>query len=144
MSARRLKSWVLLFCAATLLLAQFTGAHYHRHIGPSVDESGASVHLLDAGVHIATDLNHHDHHAASDHAAHPGVDLEIDSSVATFAKFVKWALPSGLLLAVVLWRLQPLRGARLPRIAAAPVRLRPPLFSLCPPSHAPPFGLSRV
>jgi hypothetical protein len=159
MSARRLQVFVVLFCAATLLLAQLTGVHYHRHIGHhdaghdhavSYDDTGpgTTVHLRDAGVHMAADEGGAHAHSAGDRASHPGVDLEIDLTVDSLTKVFKSSLFAGVLLAflaLLCWII--VAPARV--VGFLPRRTQPQwrrfsLFALRPPSHAPPAFLVRA
>lgn len=131
---------VVICCALALLVAQLSGAHYHRHLGDLMHAEAdvTSVHLRDAGVHMGHDAHDHD---AADRAAHPGVDLEIEAAADGLAKVFKSALLAGALLVLLLWRLLPVVRLRPPRRAAPACTPDSLLFVLRPPSHAPPAHL---
>lgn len=134
---------IVICCALAMLVAQLTGAHYHRHLGDLMHAEAdvTSVHLRDAGVHLGHDAHDHD---ATDRAAHPGVDLEIDAAADGLAKVFKSALLAGALLVLLLWRLAPVVRPRPRRPSTSGRPGRSLLFVLRPPSHAPPAPLSIV
>jgi hypothetical protein len=154
MRARRLQVFVVLFCAAALLVAQLTGVHYHRHIGHHDHSAphdhavvhddadlGTTVHLRDSGIHTAAKEGFAHQHTAGDRASHPGVDLEIDLMVDSLFKVFKSALFANFMLAMLCWIIAaPTRDAVFIRIQSKP-RHRRSLFALRPPSHAPPAFL---
>jgi hypothetical protein len=136
--------WIVVVCAAMLLLAQVMGLHYHRHV-ERVDghAHGSELHFEDGGLHLDEQRADHRHalDAAGSQSGHWHIDVE--------SKVVKPGLLKAFLDAVLLSLLMrvatlvlPAAGPQLcwrPRAAGAARRIHP--FSLRPPSQAPPARL---
>jgi hypothetical protein len=130
---------IMVLCAMNMLLAQLMGLHFHRHMVASGADHGVSLHLRDAGMHLHEDDAHH---SATDLAAHPDEDLEIDPVGTGLAKFSKVWLSPTLLFIVMLCLIATatVGPSRFESIAPRP----PALFALRPPSNAPPLEPSPV
>jgi hypothetical protein len=129
---------VIVLCAVNMLLVQALGLHFHRHIQADAGDHGTSLHLRDAGMHVHE--NGVDHHARGDHASHPDEDLEIDPLGAGVSKFSKIWLVAAVLSVVVLCLFVVVPACA--RAFEPPLRRRLALFSLRPPSNAPPLDPS--
>lgn len=122
-------------CALNMLLAQGLGLHFHRHMQGGPAEHATSLHVRDAGLHLHEHAG--SHHAASDHASHPDLDLEVDPLGKGFAKYAKVWLGATLQIVGVPALLE-FAPAVLCRVLQ-PARPHPELFVLRPPSNAPPL-----
>ena len=140
-----LSRWIVVSCSILLLLAQVLGMHYHRHIETRGGSHGHGVelHFEDGGLHVAesrADHQHPHHHGDGGGSSHGHLDVE---SKAVKAGLAKVFVDSLLLLLMPLLVAVMALGADMqvparPRSVLGPSRFR--LYSLRPPSQAPPSG----
>ena len=94
---------VLLTCALAFLLAQLSGAHYHRHIGHVLHAEAdiTDLHFWDTGVQNGDAGAHGHYQEPAGHAVHSFIDLKIDATGDGLLKDFKSTLLAGLLLSDV-------------------------------------------